>query len=196
MFTPVDRASWPRRQAFWYYTEAAPTAYSITCRVEVTNARRALKDAGLRFFPAYLWLVTEAISHQSALRLAERDGVPGHWNQLVPAYPRLCREDGSTALLWTEHRDSFRAFHEAYLGDCARYPARGDLLTEKGRRRKTATSSPAFPGSPLTASLFKPSGPRGTFSPASRRAPSRNGMDRCGCPCPSPPTTPPRTAGT
>ena len=49
VFTPVDRASWPRRQAFWYYTEAAPTAYSLTCQVEVTNARRALKDAGLRF---------------------------------------------------------------------------------------------------------------------------------------------------
>ena len=91
VFTPVDRASWSRRQAFWYYTEAAPTAYSVTCRLDVTNTRQALKEAGLRFFPAYVWLVTEAISHQSAFRLAERDGVLGHWSQLVPAYPRLCR---------------------------------------------------------------------------------------------------------
>ena len=64
--------------------------------------------------------------------LAERDGVLGHWSQLVPAYPRLCREDGSTALLWTAHQPSFRGFHAAYLADCARYPAQGDLLTRKG----------------------------------------------------------------
>ena len=56
VFTPVDRASWSRRQAFWYYTEAAPTAYSVTCRLDVTNTRQALKEAGLRFFPAYVWL--------------------------------------------------------------------------------------------------------------------------------------------
>ena len=89
VFTPVDRASWSRRHASWYYTEAALTAYSVTCRLDVTNTRQALKEAGLRFFPAYVWLVTEAISHQSAFRLAERDGVLGHWSQLVPAYPRL-----------------------------------------------------------------------------------------------------------
>ena len=88
VFTPVDRASWPRRQTFWYYTEAAPTAYSLTCRLEVTRTRQALKDAGLRFFPAYLWLVTEAISHQSALRLAERDGwhLKGFLEELSAAF--------------------------------------------------------------------------------------------------------------
>lgn len=132
VFTPVDRASWSRRQAFWYYTEAAPTAYSVTCRLDVTNTRQALKGATLRFFPAYVWLVTEAISYQSAFRLAERDGVLGHWSELVPTYPRLCREDGSTALLWTAHQPSFRDFHGAYLADCAQYPAQGDLLTKKG----------------------------------------------------------------
>ena len=120
VFTPVDWASWPRSQIFCHYTEAAPTAYSVTCRLDVTNTRQALKEAGLRFFPAYVWLVTEAISHQSAFRLAERDGVLGHWSQLVPAYPRLCREDCSTALLWTAHQPAFRGFHAADLADCAR----------------------------------------------------------------------------
>ena len=166
VFTPVDRASWSRRQAFWYYTEAAPTAYSVTCRLDVTNTRQALKEAGLRFFPAYVWLVTEAISHQSAFRLAERDGVLGHWSQLVPAYPRLCREDGSTALLWTAHQPSFRGFHAAYLADCARYPAQGDLLTRKGPPPENSYVISCIPWFTFDSFALQTQRPKGYFFPS------------------------------
>lgn len=79
VFTPVGRASWPRGQIFWYYTEAAPTAYSMTVSLDVTKTRLALRAAGRKFFPAYLWLVTRAIGHQPALRTAEREGAVGYW---------------------------------------------------------------------------------------------------------------------
>ena len=166
VFTPVDRASWSRRPAFWYYTEAAPTAYSVTCRLDVTNTRQALKEAGLRFFPAYVWLVTEAISHQSAFRLAERDGVLGHWSQLVPAYPRLCREDCSTALLWTAHQPSFRGFHAAYLADCARYPAQGDLLTRKGPPPENSYVISCIPWFTFDSFALQTQRPKGYFFPS------------------------------
>ena len=70
VFTPVGRASWPRGQIFWYYTEAAPTAYSMTVSLDVTKTRLALRAAGRKFFPAYLWLVTRAIREVPELRLA------------------------------------------------------------------------------------------------------------------------------
>ena len=111
VFTPVDWASWPRSQIFWHYTEAAPTAYSMTVSLDVTETRRALRTAGRKFFPAYLWLVTRAIGHQPALRTSEREDAVGYWDTLVPAYPRLCEGDGTTALLWTEYRESFREFY-------------------------------------------------------------------------------------
>ena len=110
--------------------------------------------------------MTEAISHQSAFRLAERDGVLGHWSQLVPAYPRLCREDGSTALLWTAHQPSFRGFHAAYLADCARYPAQGDLLTRKGPPPENSYVISCIPWFTFDSFALQTQRPKGYFFPS------------------------------
>ena len=166
VFTPVDRASWSRNQAFWYYTEAAPTAYSVTVTLDVTKARHALKQAGQKFFPAYVWLVTRAIGHQPALRTAERDGVPGYWDSLVPAYPRLCPKDGSAALLWTEHAPSFRQFAQAYLADTARYPAEGGLLTAKGAPPENSYVISCIPWFSFSSFSLWTQRPKGYFFPS------------------------------
>lgn len=42
----------------------APTGYSLTVNMDVTEMRRALRAAGYKFFPAYLWLVTKTLSRQ------------------------------------------------------------------------------------------------------------------------------------
>ena len=133
VFTPVDRASWPRRQAFWYYTEAAPTAYSITCRVEVTNARRALKDAGLRFFPAYLWLTTRCLCEQTEFRLAECEGQLGYYDTLTPLYATFHEDDHTFSLMWTPYDADFRAFHAAYLDNQRRYGGNHGVLAQADR---------------------------------------------------------------
>ena len=49
-FTPIDFASWPWRETFYYFSKMAPTGYSLTVNVEVTRLRQTLKTAGFRFF--------------------------------------------------------------------------------------------------------------------------------------------------
>ena len=61
-FTPIDPASWPRIQAFYYFSQMAPTGYSLTVELDVTALRRTLKGRGLKFYPAYLWLVTKNLN--------------------------------------------------------------------------------------------------------------------------------------
>ena len=58
MFTPIDLAQWPRGQMFYYFSKMAPTGYSLTVSLDVTPLHRTVKTHGVRFFPAYVWLVT------------------------------------------------------------------------------------------------------------------------------------------
>ena len=132
VFTPLDRSAWPRCQAFWYYTEAAPTTYSMTVSLDVTGTRRALRAAGLKFFPAYLWLVTRAVREVPELRVAVREGVLGHWRELTPTYPQFHPDDGSTSLLWTEFDPDFSVFYRRYLEDTAHWGEDHGILTGKG----------------------------------------------------------------
>lgn len=64
VFTPLDLRAWPRGETFYYFARMAPTGYSLTVTMNVTEMRRALRAAGYKFFPAYLWLVTKALSRQ------------------------------------------------------------------------------------------------------------------------------------
>ena len=64
MFTPIDYNAWPRREMFYYFSKMAPTGYSLTVNLDVTNLRKTVKEAGLKFFPAYLWLVTRCLNEQ------------------------------------------------------------------------------------------------------------------------------------
>lgn len=59
-FVPINMGTWPRAQVFYYYTQIAPTSYTVDVRMDVTVLRHKLKQRGFEFFPAYLWLVTNA----------------------------------------------------------------------------------------------------------------------------------------
>lgn len=131
-FHPIDTATWPRAEAFNYYTQMAPTTYTVTVLIDVTVLRNTLKERGYRFFPAYLYLVTRAIKQQKELRMGVRDGVLGYWDTLTPAYPQFHDNDKTTSLLWTEYHDSFQTFYKSYLADTATHGSSLGILSSKG----------------------------------------------------------------
>ncbi|MDD6024872.1 MAG: CatA-like O-acetyltransferase [Oscillospiraceae bacterium] len=45
-FTPIDLQTWPRGQMFYYFSKMAPTGYSMTVHVDVTELRKTLREAG------------------------------------------------------------------------------------------------------------------------------------------------------
>ena len=59
-FHPLDLQSWSRGQMFYYFTQMAPTGYSLTAQVDVTTMRDTLKTHNIKFFPAYLCLRVES----------------------------------------------------------------------------------------------------------------------------------------
>ena len=42
-FTPIDLRSWPRGQMFSYFSKMAPTGYSITVNMDVTELKAAVE---------------------------------------------------------------------------------------------------------------------------------------------------------
>lgn len=132
IFMPIDMSTWPMSQAFHYYTQMAPTSYTVNVMMDVTILRKTLKAQGYKFFPAYLYLVTRAISKQKELRVAVKDGVLGHWENLTPAYPMLHDDDKTTSLLWTEYNDCFQTFYNQYIKDTKTYGNSHGILSSKG----------------------------------------------------------------
>lgn len=114
-FTPIDLQTWPRGQMFWYFSQMAPTGYSMTIDIDVTGLRAALKKQGFRFFPTYLWLVTKCLNEQIEFKVAQKDNVLGYYDTLTPLYASFHDDDKTFSLMWTEYDADLSVFHARYL---------------------------------------------------------------------------------
>ena len=132
-FTTIDLRTWPRAQVFTYFAKMAPTGYSLTVDMDVTAMRAALKAAGLRFFPAYLWLTTRCLCEQTEFRLAEREGKLGYYDTLTPLYATFHEDDYTFSLMWTPYDEDFRRFHAAYLDNQRHYGGQHGVLAQADR---------------------------------------------------------------
>jgi len=132
IFQPIDMTTWPMAQSFYYYTQIAPTSYTVDVTMDVTILRNTFKQKGHKFFPAYLFLVTRAIEKQKELRVAVKDGVLGYWERLTPLYPQFHEDDKKTSLLWTEYDDCFQSFYDSYIEDTTKHGNSHGILSSKG----------------------------------------------------------------
>ena len=132
MFHTIDTGSWDRAQVFYYFSQMAPTGYSLTVDMDVTGLLRTVKQAGLKFFPAYLWLVTRNLNRQTAFKCAIKDGSLGYFNTLTPLYASWHEDTHTFSLMWTEYSDSFVLFHEHYLENQLRYGNRQGIPVQAG----------------------------------------------------------------
>ena len=130
-FTPIDMNTWPRREHFHYFAHMAPTGYSLTAEVDVTRLRAALKRRELRFYPAYLWLVTHSLNAQEAFRLAEKEGVLGVYDTLTPLYAVFHRDDKTFSMQWTAFDENFAAFYRGWVRDQERYGENHGFLARR-----------------------------------------------------------------
>jgi chloramphenicol O-acetyltransferase type A len=130
-FTPVDLNSWKRGEIFYYFSQMAPTGYSLTVEIDVTDMRKTLKELGIKFFPAYLWLVTKAINKQPEFKMAIKDGKLGYFDSLTPLYASFHDDDKTFSLMWTEYDDDFNVFYERYLENKSLYSDNHGVLAQK-----------------------------------------------------------------
>jgi chloramphenicol O-acetyltransferase type A len=129
-FTPIDPAKWPRGEMFYYYSEMAPTGYTIDVTVDVTNMKKALKDKSMKFFPAYLYIVTRALNEQIEMKTAYADKQIGYWSTLTPMYAAFHDNDKTISLMWTEYDNDFSVFYNNYREDQRLYGEKHGALAK------------------------------------------------------------------
>lgn len=129
-FHPLDIQSWPRGQMFYYFTQMAPTGYSLTAHVNVTVMRNTLKTHITKFFPAYLWLVTKMLNKQVEFKVAVKNDGLGYWDSLTPLYATVHDDDKTFSLMWTEYCGDFYEFYERYLNNQKLYNDNHGILSQ------------------------------------------------------------------
>ncbi len=120
-FEPIDLQTLPRGEMFYYFSKMAPTGYSLTVSMDVTKLRQTLKETGLKFFPAYLWLVTKNLNQQMEFKMAVQEETLGYFHSLTPLYATFHREEHTFSMIWTEFSDDFHIFYQNYLENQEKY---------------------------------------------------------------------------
>lgn len=133
IFTPIDLHTWKRGRMFYYFSKLAPTGYSLTVDIDITHMREVLKKANLKFFPAYLWIVTKTLNMQQEFKIAEKDGMTGYYESLTPLYAAFHDDDKTFSLMWTEYNDDFMLFYDSYIEDQTKYGKNHGVLAQNDR---------------------------------------------------------------
>ena len=116
-FSLIDVEKWNRREIFFYFSRIAPTTYSVTSSLDITNMIKALKEHNLKFFPSFLWLSTTIINQHPEFRVAMKNGNIGYYSSLTPFYPTFHSSGKTISMLWTDYSPSLFEFYNAYLED-------------------------------------------------------------------------------
>lgn len=130
-FTPLDLKTWKRGELFYYFSKMVPTGYSLTVNLDITEMLHTLKSADIKFFPAYLWLVTRTLNLQKEFKIAEKDGQIGYYETLTPLYASFHNDDKTFSLMWTEYDNDFKIFYQSYLDNQKLYGNNHGVLSQK-----------------------------------------------------------------
>lgn len=131
-FEEINMKTWSMREQFCYYTQIAPTTYSVNVNLDVSHVLEKAKAKNTKFFAVYLYVVTRAINNIEQFRVALNDGKLGHYKVLTPAYPQFHLDDKTTSLLFTEYKEDFKLFYKDYINDTNKYANDHGIITTKG----------------------------------------------------------------
>lgn len=132
-FTEIDTQTWPRGQMFYYFSKVAPTGFSMTVELDITHMRNILKEKKLKFFPAYLWVVTKSLNQQIEFKTAMKEEKPGYYDVLTPLYATFHEDDNTISFMWTEFGENFLEFYENYMENQLKYGEHHGVLAQNDR---------------------------------------------------------------
>lgn len=133
-FTPIEIKTWPIGQMFNYFSKMAPTSYSLTVEVDVTELLKTLKTAQKKFFPTYLWLVTKCLNKQQEFKIAYQGETLEYYDKLTPLYASFHDDDKTFSLMWSEYDDDYNVYNQNYCSNQEQYG-------KKPRRTMSAADS-------------------------------------------------------
>lgn len=111
----IDLETWPRREHYRYYRERLRCGYSLTARLDVTEALAFAREQGKRFYGCMLYAAAKTVNEMDEMKLMTGpDGSPGIWDTVHVNFTVFHQDDGTFSDLWTEYRPDFGAFYREF----------------------------------------------------------------------------------
>ena len=117
-YKKVDFSTWPRGDLFQFYMDHMRVVMSLTVDMDVTPLVRFVKQRGMKFYPAMIWVVSRVINVHEEFKLGwDQDGNLIRWDFVSPSYAHFHPEDGNFTKLVTPYRENLLEFH-AFTQSC------------------------------------------------------------------------------
>ncbi|MCY9309347.1 type A chloramphenicol O-acetyltransferase [Bacillus inaquosorum] len=120
-FQRIELEQWHRKRYFEHYMKAGKCSYSITANINVTGLLNKLRDKKVKFYPAFIYMVSRIVNAHPEFRTAFHDGQLGCWEQMNPCYTIFHQEDQTFSALWSEYSHDFPRFYQNYVRDIERF---------------------------------------------------------------------------
>lgn len=121
-YKKVDFSTWPRGDLFQFYMDHMRVVMSLTVDMDVTPLVRFVKQRGMKFYPAMIWVVSRVINAHEEFKLGwDQDGNLIRWDFVSPSYAHFHPEDGNFTKLVTPYMEDLPAFHARFLEDREKY---------------------------------------------------------------------------
>ena len=118
----VDFSTWPRGDLFQFYMDHMRVVMSLTVDMDVTPLVRLVKQRGMKFYPAMIWVVSRVINAHEEFKLGwDQGGNLIRWDFVSPSYAHFHPEDGNFTKLVTPYTEDLPAFHTRFLEDREKY---------------------------------------------------------------------------
>lgn len=89
MTQTIDRASWPRRELFEFFSRMSQPFYSVTFKQDVTRLYQFTKEHRLSFYYALVYLCTQAVNRVENSRYGLENGEVVLYDHRSPSFTDL-----------------------------------------------------------------------------------------------------------
>ncbi len=121
-FNLIDMDKWVRREYFLHYLNEVRCTYSLTTNIDVTGLRHALKQVGLKAYPAQIYMLATVVNCFPEFRMSlSSDGLPGYWSEMSPSYTVFNPETKTFSNIWTPYNSDFHVFYSNCMQDMGKY---------------------------------------------------------------------------
>jgi len=120
-YTSVDLSRWARREHFEIFQTFAQSTFNQTVQLDITALLKHIKEAGWKFYPTMISLISKIVNRHPEFRMAMKDNELVVWDEVHPNYTIFHNETETFSSLWSHYDGNIHHFQKVYSEDMARY---------------------------------------------------------------------------
>lgn len=120
-YTPVDLSRWARKEHFEVFQSFAQSTFNQTVQLDITALLNHIKQAGWKFYPTIIFLISKIVNSHSEFRMAMKNDELVIWDEVYPSYTVFHNETETFSCIWSQYDGDIHHFQNVYSEDAERY---------------------------------------------------------------------------